>query len=131
MPDPKRVDRPGGHKVDRFILDYRFRFQVRDQLGITKAEGDYPSFKYRLRLKAKYNINNWKLDPYFSFEAFISQETNTINYIPTITETEKKLWKDEYIADLEVLLRLLDGIHFGKTETYKSKITLMAMPMIC
>ena len=77
------------HKLDRFRLGYRFRFQRRDQLGFKKSEGDHAILKYRIRLKVDYNIRNWKLDPYISMEAYIAQETNTINYIESITETER------------------------------------------
>jgi hypothetical protein len=77
------------HSLDRFKLQYRFRYQRQDELGTSKDEGDYATSKYRFRVKATYNIKNWKLDPYISVEGFYAQETNTYNYIETITETEK------------------------------------------
>lgn len=72
------------HKIDRFTLDYRLRYQYR---SILKAEDDEdPIQKYRFRLKLKYNIKNWKLDPYISSEVFYAKEVDRVNYVPTITE---------------------------------------------
>ena len=76
------------HKVDRLKLDYRFRYQNRRELGVSREDGNYPTSKYRLRLKANYNIKNWKLDPYISAEGFYALETNSFNYVESITETE-------------------------------------------
>jgi len=58
------------HKKNNFKFQYRFRYQNRNEIGLSTAEGDH--FKHYLRLKAgiKYNIKNWKLDPIFSSEIF-------------------------------------------------------------
>jgi hypothetical protein len=77
------------HKLDRWSLSYRFRFQNHDEIGVSRSEGDDITRKYRLRAKVAYNIKNWELDPYLSVEGFFAQETNGINYVETITETEK------------------------------------------
>ena len=77
------------HQLDRFTLSYRFMYTNYNVIGITQDEGDYPTHKYRLRLKAKYNIKNWKLDPYISVEGFLSQEAEDYNFIETITETRQ------------------------------------------
>lgn len=58
------------HKLDRLSLSYRLRLQTRNDWGVTKAEGDESVNYMRLRLKAGYNIKNWKLDPYFTSEIF-------------------------------------------------------------
>ena len=77
------------HKMDRLSLSYRFMFQNHDEIGLSRDDGDDITKKYRLRIKATYNIKNWKLDPYLSVEGFFAQEHNGINYVETITETEK------------------------------------------
>lgn len=74
------------HKLDRWTLSYRFRFQNQDELGLKKDEGDDITQKYRLRFKVAYNIKKVKLDPYVSVEGFFSRENHGINYIETITE---------------------------------------------
>ncbi|XOV66641.1 MAG: DUF2490 domain-containing protein [Fluviicola sp.] len=78
------------HKLDRFKLGYRFRFQNQSTLGASATDDDIVN-KYRFRFKLDYNIRNWKFDPYFSSEIFIAQTTNRINYIPTITEEEARV----------------------------------------
>jgi hypothetical protein len=58
------------HKVKALKFQYRFRYQNRNEIGLSTEEGD--SYKHYLRLKAgvKYSIKNWKLDPIFSTEIF-------------------------------------------------------------
>ncbi len=75
------------HKIDRLKISYRLRYQHQSALGDVVDDDVYN--KYRLRLKFNYNIPNWKLDPYFSMEGFYTQTTNNINYIPSITESER------------------------------------------
>ncbi|MDX2362595.1 MAG: DUF2490 domain-containing protein [Crocinitomicaceae bacterium] len=76
------------HKVDRLTLNYRFRFQNRNELGRNKSEGSFASNKYRLRIKAKYNIKNWKFDPYISIEGFFGQERNSLDYVESVVDFE-------------------------------------------
>lgn len=109
------------HKpIKRFELGYRMRYQHRDYFENGAGDNDFATTKYRLRLKAAYNINNWKFDPYFSAEIFYASTTaNAIQYIdevPTGTVdlegfeklrftigTEFKVFKD---AELGVFYRL-------------------------
>lgn len=77
------------HKLDRWSLSYRFRFQHQDEIGLARTEGDEVSTKYRLKVKVEYNIKNWKLDPYLSIEGFYAQKAYSVNYIESITESEK------------------------------------------
>lgn len=58
------------HKVERLRLKYRLQYQNRNELGITKDEGDNPINKMRFRIASSYNIKNWKLDPRLSTEIF-------------------------------------------------------------
>lgn len=54
------------HKINRFSLRYRLRYQNKNELGVDEFA------KQNIRLKAglKYNIKNWKLDPQFAAEIF-------------------------------------------------------------
>lgn len=74
------------YKFDRLSLAARFRYQNKNELGVSKDEGDFPISKFRFRLKGEYNIKNWKLDPYLSAEVFFAQQTYRINYIESIIE---------------------------------------------
>lgn len=85
------VDLGYKYKFDRLELSSRLRYQNGSELGVTRDEGDYPLSKYRLKLKAEYNIKKWKLDPYFATEVFFTHTTNQINYIETISEPEEKI----------------------------------------
>lgn len=67
------------HKIERFSFKYRFRFQNRNEIGVSKAEGDIATNYLRLKAKAGYNIKNWKLDPFISGEIF-NQREDGINY---------------------------------------------------
>lgn len=95
------------HKLDRFRLSYRFRFQNHDELGVSKDEGDDITQKYRLRIKVGYNIRNFKLTPYVSAEGFLANENRGLNYIETITKRVKYtgLEKLRYTVGLDYPIR--------------------------
>lgn len=58
------------HKYKALSFQYRLRYQNRNEIGLSRDDGDY--FKNYLRLKAEveYNIKKWKFDPVFSTEIF-------------------------------------------------------------
>lgn len=58
------------HKVQQFKLNYRLRFQRKNELGVTKAQGDIANNHLRFKVEANYNIKKWKLDPEVSTEIF-------------------------------------------------------------
>jgi len=103
------VDLGYGHKVDRLKLNYRLRYQSRSNSAVANS----PTSKYRLRLKADYNIKKWKYDPFFATEFFYANETETINYVEEITEVNAVKGMQKY--------RLQVGTKFktGKVGTFK------------
>ena len=76
-----------GHKVDRFKLSYRLRYQSKNELGVGQEDGDYPSRYVRLKVSGRYNIRNWKLDPRVSAELFRHYEQGEINRLETFRWT--------------------------------------------
>ncbi len=58
------------HKINDFKLDYRLRYQNKNDLSISVADGDYANQHLRFKTGIEYNIKNWKLDPQFSAEIF-------------------------------------------------------------
>ncbi len=74
------------YEFDRLTLGARARYQNR----ISSDEDEAAVTKYRFKLKADYNIKNWKLDPYFSAEVFYRGEDYTINYISEVTEDTQR-----------------------------------------
>ncbi|MBP0903323.1 DUF2490 domain-containing protein [Mariniflexile gromovii] len=58
------------HKINDFKLDYRLRYQNKNDLSVSVADGDYANQHLRFKTDVEYNIKNWKLDPQFSAEIF-------------------------------------------------------------
>lgn len=64
------VDLGYNQKISRWKLNYQLRFQTKNELGVSEAEGDEAKNHLRFKFSTDYNINNWKLDPKFSAEIF-------------------------------------------------------------
>ncbi|MDO5970692.1 DUF2490 domain-containing protein [Flavivirga aquimarina] len=58
------------HEIADFSLKYRLRYQNKNELGVSNAEGDYANQHLRFKTAVVYNIKKWKLDPKFSAELF-------------------------------------------------------------
>lgn len=65
--------------IKRLDLGFRFRYQNRHQLGVTREAGDYPAVDYRFKGRVGYDFKKWKLDPEVAFEIFGHQQTGEIN----------------------------------------------------
>lgn len=59
-----------GTKLSNVKLGYRFRYQVKNELGVTKEDGDFPKHDLRHRFSVGYDIPNSKLTPSTSFEFY-------------------------------------------------------------
>lgn len=70
--------------INQLRLNARFRYANRNDIGETKAMGDYPRHNYRFRLKGEYKIKNWKLDPVCSIEIFRQYEKYTVPYFENL-----------------------------------------------
>ena len=51
------------HKLERFSLKYRLRYQSKNELNVSEAQGDTLKNTIRLKVGSTYNIKGWKLDP--------------------------------------------------------------------
>ena len=58
------------HKINKFSLKYRLRYQNKNELGVSTSDGDYPNQHIRFKSSIGYNIKGWKLDPKFSAEIY-------------------------------------------------------------
>jgi len=67
------------HKLNRFSLAYRIRYQNKNELGISVDEGDYARKNIRIKTSLGYNIRKWPLDPKFSAEIFNSHQKEDDN----------------------------------------------------
>jgi hypothetical protein len=66
------------HKLERFSFNYRLRYQFKNELGVTSADGDYFKHGFRLRAKAAYNIKKIPLEPSLAVEMFNEYEKYTL-----------------------------------------------------
>ncbi|MFK8045416.1 MAG: DUF2490 domain-containing protein [Crocinitomicaceae bacterium] len=64
------IDAGYKHNIKRLTLNYRIRYQNKNEIGLSQAEGDNVDKVLRLKVGADYNIKKWKLDPKFSAELF-------------------------------------------------------------
>ena len=76
------LDASYSKKFDRLRAGARIRYQRRSNALYTQ----FPTTKYRLRLKLNYNIPNWKFDPFFSTEFFYAKENLSYGYVDDVTE---------------------------------------------
>ena len=67
------------HKWDRFTFKHRLRYQNKNELGVSKEEGDFINHHFRLKTGLSYNIKKWKFDPKFSAEIFRHMEEGKEN----------------------------------------------------
>jgi hypothetical protein len=58
------------HEIKRFDMVYRLRYQNKNELGISREDGDIANKHMRLKISSSYNIKKWKLDPEISVEIF-------------------------------------------------------------
>ncbi|MCB9426386.1 MAG: DUF2490 domain-containing protein [Flavobacteriales bacterium] len=58
------------HKLQRFGLKYRLRYQNKNELGVSELEGDYPDTRLRFMTAIDYNIKKTKWTPSVAAELF-------------------------------------------------------------
>lgn len=58
------------HKIKRWSMKYRLRYQNRNEIGLSYDDGDVKKNYLRLKIGTEYNIKKWKLDPKLSVEIF-------------------------------------------------------------
>lgn len=58
------------HKINRFNIGYRIRYQNKNELGVSSDEGDYANQNIRFKTSVEYNFKKWSFDPKFSAEIF-------------------------------------------------------------
>ncbi len=65
------------HKLGDFRIGYRLRYQNRNELGVSKDEGDFNVKRVRFKAGLEYKIKNWPLDPKIAGELFSRFEEGT------------------------------------------------------
>jgi hypothetical protein len=111
------LDGSYNHKINQFSFKYRFRYQNKNELGISSSEGDYPNQHLRFKTSVDYKIKNWKLDPKFSaeiFNHFEKGETDGFDKYRLTIGTDYKLKK---IGKLSLYYRLERELNIDNPKT--------------
>ncbi|MFD1551645.1 DUF2490 domain-containing protein [Putridiphycobacter roseus] len=118
------------HDINRFSFDYRLRYQNKNEIGISKSEGDESDNIFRLKVGVDYNIKKWKLDPQFSTELFsdLSEESDKLAKIRFTFGTDYTLNKAHKIGAFYRLEREINEAYpkttyiIGLNYTYTLKL---------
>lgn len=94
------------HELQRFELEYRLRFQTKNELDISKEEGDYANNHLRFKVGLGYNIKKWKLDPEFSSEIFRHYEKGEENGFNKIRFTIGTKYKTKSFGNIGAFYRI-------------------------
>ncbi|PCJ64799.1 MAG: hypothetical protein COA58_11020 [Bacteroidetes bacterium] len=93
------------HKISRFTMKYRTRYQNKDELGITT---DSAKTNFRLKLASTYNIKNWKFDPTVSTEIFNGLSNDEgLNKIRFTLGTK---YRTKHVGDFGLFYRMEKGL---------------------
>jgi opacity protein-like surface antigen len=64
------IDLKYGIDISRFDLGFRLRYQNKDEMGITEADGNFSKHYYRFKTSLSYNIRKVDFTPYMGLEHF-------------------------------------------------------------
>ncbi len=92
------------HKVSYFDFSYRFRYQSKNELGISELEGDLLTNVVRFKYGVDYNFKKWKFDPEFSTEIF--REIQPDSEFDKIRFTLGTTYKTKNIGDFGAFYRM-------------------------
>ncbi len=93
------------YKISRFKVAYRLRFQNKDEDFFTNESGNN-LYNLRNRFSVDYNINNFKLDPYFDIELFRRFENGEDSYFNKIRWTLGIEYSITKKSDIELFYRI-------------------------
>ncbi|MCD4768713.1 MAG: DUF2490 domain-containing protein [Bacteroidales bacterium] len=93
------------HKISRFTIAYRLRFQNKDEDFFTDESGNN-LYNLRNKLSVDYNIKSFKLDPCFDIELFRRFEKGEDSYFNKIRWTIGLEYPLKKFGDLELFYRI-------------------------
>lgn len=94
------------HQVNNLKLKYRFRYQTKNELGVSEEEGDFVNNHFRLKIAGNYNIKKWKLDPSLSAEIFYHSEEGEENEFNKFRITLGTKYKIKGFGDIGIFYRI-------------------------
>lgn len=89
------------HKLDRFSLKYRVRYQNRNEIDVEDSSKKYIRFK----AGGVYNVRKWKLDPELSAEVFRSVGSESENQLDSYRITLGTRFKVHKSAKVKLFYR--------------------------
>lgn len=91
------------HKINRFTLNYRLRFQNKDEDFFTSSESLY---NLRNKFSVDYNIKNFKIDPYVDVELFRQIDDFNTNELSKIRWTLGLEYSLKDFGNVQVFYRM-------------------------
>lgn len=91
--------------IKRLSVQLRARYQHKNELGKSEAEGDIPKSNVRFKFATEYNFSNWKLDPEFSTEIFYANSKNIENMFNRYRFTVGTSYKIPAFGKIKVFYR--------------------------
>lgn len=89
------------HKINRFKLKYRIRYQTKNELGVEDEAKKY----FRFKAGTIYNIKKWKFDPELSGELFRSTGLEDENQLESYRLTLGTTFKVHKSAKVKLFYR--------------------------
>lgn len=111
------------HKLGALRLNYRLRYQNRNDIGVSKAEGDFPVKRLRLKTGLEYKVKNWPLDPKAAVELFSRFEEGTESDIDKYRLTLGTEYSFKRAGEIEVFWRLERSID----QTIPEQLTIIGL----
>lgn len=92
-------------KLDRFTLGYKLKFQNKDEDFLSSSSTSNVS-NLRNKLSVDYNINHFKLEPFFNVELFRKYETDEDSYFSKLRWTLGASYPVTKKSDVQLFYRL-------------------------
>ena len=105
------IDLAYKHKQKRFDFKHRLRFQNKNEIGVSEAEGDFANKNLRLKSSVSYNVRNWKLDPKFSAEIFNRSHEGKESGFHKYRLTLGSQYKFQNLGQIDLFFRLEQSLN--------------------
>ncbi len=105
------------HKVSNFSFKYRLRYQTKNELGVSKSEGDYADQDLRLKAILGYNIKGWKFLPKLSAEIYNHFEKEQENRLDKFRITLGISYDDKNMGEFGLFYRIVRKLNVSHIKT--------------
>ncbi len=105
------------HKINKFSIKHRLRYQNKNELSVSESEGDYPNQYIRFKTTITCNIKNWKLDPVFAAEIFNHFQEGEENGFNKYRLTFGTFYKIKRIGKIGLFYRMEKELNVNNPKT--------------